>query len=275
MAVCTLVPFPPVLSAVNGEIRLIVLCKIRSIPAGIGGMASGAIGRKVPRFVVRAGSRPEIRFVTGKTIRRRIDKIPTDMTLGAVVNLVPFGQWEKQVVGSSRYPEPFIGGHVVTSHTVGRKTRRQVVGGGCCLVSIAVAVDTIVANAVKLQTRFRYMTVDATRCIVPSQQRKPVFHMQLGNIIHQPIVCVVTAGTVHAYRLLVYIDVAGKAVRSGFRKNQGFMASPAIYVGMLSRQFKSSFTMVKTHIIWTRTGNLRISRSNGFPVISPNTPALW
>ena len=101
MAVRTLVPFPAVLSAVNGEIRLVVLREVCGIPAWISGMASGTIGRKVPCFVVRTGSRPEIRFVTGKTIRRRIDKIPADMTLRAVVNLVPFGQGEKQVVGSS------------------------------------------------------------------------------------------------------------------------------------------------------------------------------
>ncbi len=102
MAVRTLVPFPPVLSAVNGEIFLVVLREVCGIPAWISVMASGAIGRKVPRFVVRTGSRPEICFVTGKTICRRIDKIPADMTLGAVVDLVSFGQWEKQVIGSSR-----------------------------------------------------------------------------------------------------------------------------------------------------------------------------
>jgi len=197
------------------------------------------------------------------------------MATGAVSYLVSFSQWEKQVIGSTGRPKPIFSGHIVTSHTVGRKTRRQVVGGGCCLVSIAVAIDTIVANAVKLQTRFRDMTVDATRCIVTSQQRKPVFHMQLGNVIHQPMGCVVTAGAVHTYRLLVYIDVAGNAIRSGFRKNQGFMATPAIYGGVLPRQFKSSFTVVKTHLVGTRGfRRLRISRINGFPVISPNTPTL-
>lgn len=101
MAVRTLVPFPPVIPAVNREIRLVVLRIVRSIPAWIGVVASGAIGRKVPGLMVRTGSRPEIRFVTGKTICRRIGKISTDMTLGAVVDLVSFGQGEKQVVGSS------------------------------------------------------------------------------------------------------------------------------------------------------------------------------
>ena len=110
---------------------------------------------------------------------------------------------------------------------------------------------------------------------MPSQQRESIFHMQLGNIIYQPIVSVVTAGAVHTYRLLVYIDVAGNAIRSGFRKNQGFMATPAIYGGVLPRQFKSSFTVVKTHLVGAcGVGSLRVSRINGFPVISPNTPTL-
>jgi len=55
MTIRAFIPFSIVFAAENGEIQLVVLGKVGGIPARIGRVADLAVGRKIARFVVRAG----------------------------------------------------------------------------------------------------------------------------------------------------------------------------------------------------------------------------
>ncbi len=86
VAIHTLIPFPFVVSTKNRKIRLVVLGKIFRIPAGIGCMTGFTVGGEITRLMVRTSSSPEIRFVTGKTIRRSIDKISSNMAARTIID---------------------------------------------------------------------------------------------------------------------------------------------------------------------------------------------
>ena len=107
MAFRALIPFALVFSTKNGEIQLVVLRKITRVPAGFGGVASLAIGREIAGLMVWTRCSPKISFVTRKTIRRRVGKIPTHMTPRAIIDQMPTCQREKQVIGRSSHPLPF------------------------------------------------------------------------------------------------------------------------------------------------------------------------
>ena len=63
-----------------------------------------------------------------------------------------------------------------------------------------------------------------------TRKREAVFQMQFRNIVHQPIGGGVATSAVSAYRLLVHILMAGNTVSIRFRKKQGGVALPAIYL---------------------------------------------
>lgn len=104
MAIRAFIPFSFVFATENRKIGLVVLGKFRCIPARVGRMANFAVGREIARFVVGAGGCLKICLVAGKTFGRRIHKIPANMTLGAIVDLMPAGQGEKQVIGAATRP---------------------------------------------------------------------------------------------------------------------------------------------------------------------------
>ena len=56
--------------------------------------------------------------MTGKTIGRRIYETSTNMALGTIVDLVPPGQREKQVVGAAARPKPARPSDVVAFLTI-------------------------------------------------------------------------------------------------------------------------------------------------------------
>ena len=85
-----------------------------------------------------------------ETIRRGILKITTCMALGTVINRMPFCQGEKSMAGAAACPKPGAG-RVMAFYTVGGEAGRLVVGAGGRLIIVEVAVDTIIAYAVKTQ----------------------------------------------------------------------------------------------------------------------------
>ncbi len=153
MALGTLIPFSFVLAAENRKIRLIVLRKICGIPTGVCSVAYTAVGRKIPCLVVRTGGRPEIHFVTSKTIRWRIHKISTDMAFRAVVNLMAFGQREKQVVCPACRPKPIPTSSIMAFNAVGGVTCRLVVGIFCSGIIVEVTINALVSDSVETQRR--------------------------------------------------------------------------------------------------------------------------
>lgn len=116
-------------------------------------------------------------------------------------------------------------------------------------VIAAVAIDAFVSDAVKTQAGFRYMAIRASRQRMRPHKREAVFLMQFRHLIDQPVLRGMASGAVRSKRPLMYIGMAGNTLRIGFRKDQRFMAAPAIHPGVLPAQGKPGFVVLKTRRI--------------------------
>lgn len=99
-----LVPYTIVPTTENGKIRLVMLLIILGGPPHIRAMTHSTISRKICGFMIRIRGRPVIRFMASKTVFGRASIHPTSMALGAITDLMPLGQGEKQVVGAPCRP---------------------------------------------------------------------------------------------------------------------------------------------------------------------------
>ena len=170
--------------------------------------------------------------MTGYTIGWRIQIISTGMAFGAICNVVSFGQREKVVIYLVGRPAETV--HIMAIRTIGGKTDALVVWAGSGRIIGQVAIDTIISDALKLQTGFRFMTIRTGGNGVRANERKTVVVVQFRNIVHQPVLCIMTPGAVFSDGSVVQIGVTGNAVGIGIRKNHGFMAGPAIHPHVLA-----------------------------------------
>ena len=141
------------------------------------------------------------------------------------------GQWEKIVI--DLVSGPVEAGKVMAIHTVGGKSGGRVIGIGRCHKVIVVATDTIVSDPLKSQRRLGFVAIYTIRLSMGSDQRKAVVLMQLRNSVHQPVCRGMTPGAIVPDGLLVYVGMAGNALRTGIGKNQRRMATPAIHLLVL------------------------------------------
>lgn len=222
-----------------------MLFKIGGRPTDIGGVAHLAISREIPGFVVRTARCIKVVFMAGETIRWGVREIAPGVTLRAILNVMAFGQRKKQVIPAAGLPKPIGTGYVVADKTIRRITGRLVVGGrGGCII-ILVAINALVAKAIKTQRGFRMVAGVALRDGVLPQQGKPVLLVYLRDVVDQPVIGIVTTRTIGAYRLLVYVGVTGNAVRTNFRKRQRLVATRTIHGGMPTRQVKPGLAVLK------------------------------
>ena len=153
------------------------------------------------------------------------------MAFGAIHNFVSFCQGKEVVFNLICCPVE--AGDVVAFCAIGGKTGVFVVGvsGGGKIREVAI--DTIISDPLEAQGGFRFMAVGTSGRGMCANERESVILMQLGNIVHQPIFRIVAAGAVISDRSVVHIGVAGNTSGFGVRKNQRFMAGPAIHPNML------------------------------------------
>lgn len=105
-------------------------------------------------------------------------------------------------------------------------------------------------------------------------QRESIVLVQLSYIIHQPIVGGMAAGTIRTDGAAVHILMAGNTTCLGLRKNERFMAGPAIGLGMLTFELKIGFVVVKRHGIPADlpAGDPRKYRTRPVPGIKRDLP---
>lgn len=104
MAGFTIVPSALVRAGVYREMLKIVRHILSGHPAQIRGVATGAVGHKIGRRMVRAEGIFKIILVAGKTIGRGVRKIARRVAARTVHDVMPFFQWEKTVVHHLRPP---------------------------------------------------------------------------------------------------------------------------------------------------------------------------
>ena len=239
----TIVPCALVRPAVYGEINAVVARKFGRRPAHIGGMTGGTVGRKIGRLVVRAIGVFKLRLVAGKTIGRGVRVIPRRMAGGTVGHIMAFFQREKTVVNHLRAPVRVV--EAVAIEAVRGKPCLFVVRVRRRPELIEVAARAVVPDAAKLQCRLRTMAVKTACLRMCPDQWETVLVVDFENIVHQPIVGSVAAGTIAPGGHLVHIYMAGNTFGVRFRENQGLVAGPAINGRMLPRQFKTCLVVVE------------------------------
>ena len=124
----------------------------------------------------------------------------------AISDVVAELQREKTVVEVGRIP--VVGIRTVALRAVHRKTRRIVVRLLRRVKVLPVAVDAVIADAVKAQLGLRAVAIHARQAAVGPGQRKTVLLVKLGDVIHQPTFLRMAANTVIAHALAVHVLVA-------------------------------------------------------------------
>lgn len=185
--------------------------------------------------------------MTGDTIGWRIRIDSAGMTFGAIRNFVSFGQREKIVVYLIGFPVETV--CVMAVCAIGGKTDTLVIGTGGSRIIGAVAIDTIISNAVELQTGFGGMAVGASGNSVCADERKAVVVVQLRNIVHQPALRCMAPGTVIPHGSVVHIGVAGDAVGIGICKNHASVTDPAIDPDVLTGKREARFGVAEPRSI--------------------------
>ena len=206
MALGTGRPFALVLAGVDREVgRIVVLVGCRS-PSRIGGVAGGTVGGESTLDVVGIQGGLEIGGMTRDAIRRRILVGSVGVALGAIRDGMTQGQGEEAVVHLVRIPVDLV--NVMAIRTIGGEVVLDVVGAGGGLEVLQVAVDTVVAQAIEAQAGLRLVTVETAHGGMCAHQGKTIIEVDLGHIIHQPVVGRVTTGTILANGLLVDVHMA-------------------------------------------------------------------
>lgn len=167
---------------------------------------------------------------------------------------------------------------VVAFAAIGGKTGFLVVGIGRSLKVAPVAVEAVVPDPIELKGRGRRMALVTRHRLVRARQREAVLDMKIGHIVHHPIGRGVATGAVGAHGLLVHVQMARKALRLGFRKNQTFVATPAIHSGVPTGQRECGFAVPEkggVHWDWNarRFGDFWFHKFGLFPKSSIDLPA--
>lgn len=159
------------------------------------------------------------------------------------------------------------------------------VGVGGLVELVRVAVPALVADAVEAQGRLvghhaigdRVAFLAAHRRVRPDE-REAIVEVELGDVVHEPVVRRVAAGTVVADGLLVDVLVAGVAVGLGVFEHQFIVAVPAVHVCVAAREREIRLVVVEFAGIngQEHPGRLGLGRLMEFdarPVILCNRPA--
>lgn len=118
--------------------------------------------------------------------------------------------------------------------------------GGCGRIEIGqVAVDALIADPFKGQEGLRPVAIVAIGQEVTASEWKAVLEVQLGNIVDQPILDGMAAGTVGPDRLPMHVGMARNAVGSHLGEHEAGMARPAIDGGMASFEWKLGIEVVE------------------------------
>ena len=133
--------------------------------------------------------------------------------------------------------------YIVALAAIGGKIGLLVVGIGRSLKVAPVAVDAIVPDPIKLKGGGGCVALVTRHCLVYACQWETVLDMEVGHIVHHPIGSGMTAGAIGAHGLLVHVQMARKALRLGLRKNQTFVAAPAIHGGVPTGQREYRFAV--------------------------------
>ena len=120
------------------------------------------------------------------------------MTLGAVGDVMTFGQREEVVVDT--FGRPVFAINLVTFNTVGGKTGIHMVRIGRGVKLIEVAIDTVIPYAVELKFGFGSMTVFTTDRSMHAHEREAIVLVYFRDIIDQPVLGGMAAGTIGAHR---------------------------------------------------------------------------
>lgn len=150
----TLIPSVLVFPTENRKIPVIMLGKITRIPAWQGSMTSLTIGGELTALVIRLGGSQIIRFMTGHTGFGGVAKITAHVTPAAIIDHMPAGEREKQMVGSAGLPMPVGQCKVMTIKTIGGIPGLPVIGGVGGFILLQMAVDALVADPVETQVSF-------------------------------------------------------------------------------------------------------------------------
>lgn len=248
MAVGAAVPLVPVPAAEDRE-QVVVPRKFRRHPVHVRRVAIRTAEWEVGFLVVGACRVFIILPVAGVTIGGGTGKIPARVALGAIRYIVPFLQWEKVVVDKLGRPAEAV--DAVAFRAIGGKAGACVVGVGGGLVVFQVAVHAIIPDPVKFQGRCRDVALVAVQHCMNAQQREAIIVMQLGDVVHQPILGRMAAGAVRTDGNAVHVRMAGNALGRRFRKNQGLMAGAAIHGSVAPRQREVRLAMVKQQRIFS------------------------
>lgn len=124
---------------------------------------------------------------------------------------------------------PIQCGDIVANDAIGGITRVAVVGISGRGVVIGMAIDAIVADAVKAQGRLRYVALVATSGGVGAHKGEAIVLVQLRDIVYQPILRGMAAGAVHAHGLVVDVGMAIYTLGACLGKDHRNMAAPAVH----------------------------------------------
>lgn len=277
VAVHTITPSALVRPGVNGEMLKVVRQKLGGHPAHIRRVATGTVGHKIGRNVVGAEGIFKIRLVAGKTIGRRVRKITRRVAARTINNVVPFFQREKTMVNHLRPPIGIV--EAVAFEAVGREPGILVVGVRRGHELVEVARGTVVADAAKLEGSLSPVALGTVRHGMCPDEWEAIVPVDLLNIIHEPVFGRVAPGTVTARRHLVHVHVARDALGICFRKNERFVAGPAVHVGVLPGECKTRLVVVESGSVrrqWhaRHFGDLWLVQFDIFPMLPRNFPPL-
>jgi len=133
----------------------------------------------------------------------------------------------------------------VANDAIGGITRIAVVGIGGRGVVIGMAIDAIVADAVKTQGCLRYVALIATCGGVGAYERKSIVLVQLRDIVYQPILRGMAASAIHAHGLVVDVGMAIDALGTCFGKDHRYMAALAIHRSVAAAKRKPGRIVIK------------------------------
>lgn len=243
MAVCTGIPLPTVIAAVDRKKLLVVVDKSGGTPTRSCGVAKHTVSGEAGCLMIGVLCRLVVCQVAGNADGGGVTVVVCLVTLPAIHDFMALGEREKVVGYVLCRPVERI--RPVAVSTLYRITCCYVVGiGGRGKVAI-VTVNTGIAYPVKLEAGFGDVAGIAVGGSMCAQQREAIVEVQLHNIINQPAIGAVTAAAVVAYRYSVHIGVAGDTVSTGFRKNKRSMACTAVYLPVLPIECKTCGFMTK------------------------------
>ena len=148
--------------------------------------------------------------MAGKTVVWRAGIIACYVAFCAIRNLVALGEREEIMFHLIRPPAGLL--QIVAFLTIRRKAGLFVVWIGSGVVIFQVAAGAIISDPFKCQGRGRLVALRTIKGFVYAGQREPIFLVQVGDIVDDPVVGSMATRAIRAHRLLVHIRVAGNTV---------------------------------------------------------------